>query len=100
MYKCTLQYSPQVYAIKDVPASLLIQLAVLLSSPLLFLLSNTGAVLGSLTALTFLPPADYQQVLSTSLPPNTAVALSFAARGRSVFVLLWLSLGCRKSVAC
>ena len=38
----------QVYAINDVAASLLIQLAVVLSSPLLFLLSNTGAVIGSL----------------------------------------------------
>ena len=65
--------STQVYAINDVPASLLIQLAVLLSSPLLFLLSNTGAVLGSLTALTFLPPADYQQVRPPAVRPNTAV---------------------------
>ena len=52
----------QVYAVNDVPASLVMQLAVLLSSPLLFILSNTGAVIGSLLSLTFLPTSDYQQV--------------------------------------
>jgi len=52
----------QVYAVNDVPASLVMQLAVLLSSPLLFVLSNTGAVIGSLLSLTFLPASDFQQV--------------------------------------
>ena len=52
----------QVYAVNDVPASLVMHLAVLLSSPLLFVLSNTGAVIGSLLSLTFLPVSDYQQV--------------------------------------
>jgi len=52
----------QVYAVNDVPASLVMQLAVLLSSPLLFIISNTGAVIGSLLSLTFLPISDYQQV--------------------------------------
>lgn len=52
----------QVYAINHVPASLVIHLAVLLSSPLLFLACNTGAVLGSLLCLTFLQPEDFQQV--------------------------------------
>ena len=52
----------QVYAVNDVPASLVMQLAVLLSSPLLFIISNTGAVIGSLLSLTFLPTSDYQQV--------------------------------------
>jgi urea transporter len=65
----------QVYAINHVPASLLINLAVLLSSPLLFLLSSVGAALGSLLALSFLPPADYQQVTQTATT-TTAVTVA------------------------
>jgi len=69
----------QVYAVNHVAASLVVHLAVLLSSPLLFLLSNLGAVLGTLTSLTFLPPEDYQQVYDGIWGYNALLAMAAAS---------------------
>ena len=52
----------QVWAVNSVEASCLINIAVLLSSPLLFLLSNLGAALGCLISLSFLPASEYPQI--------------------------------------
>ena len=41
----------QVYAINDIPASILMYIGVLFSSPLLFLMSVVGATLGSIAGM-------------------------------------------------
>ena len=41
----------QVYAINDIPASILMYVGVLFSSPLLFLMSVVGATLGSIAGI-------------------------------------------------
>ena len=52
----------QVYAVKELEPSIVINLAVLLSSPLLFLMSTLGATLSTLTSLVFLDPSEYEAV--------------------------------------
>ena len=52
----------QVYAVHCLASSCLINLAVLLYSPLLFIMCTMGAIIGCLLPLTFLPPEDYNQV--------------------------------------
>merc|ERR1711971_983952 len=52
----------QVYGVNDITTSTLMNVAVLLASPLLFLTSNFGAILGSLLALTILPSSDFQEI--------------------------------------
>ena len=52
----------QVYAVKELEPSIVINLAVLLSSPLLFLMSTLGATLSTLTSLVFLEPSEYEAV--------------------------------------
>jgi len=52
----------QVYAVNDVVPALVMNLAVLLSSPLLFTMSTIGAAIGSLSAIFILPESDYQQI--------------------------------------
>ena len=80
----------QVYAVNDVPASLVMQLAVLLSSPLLFILSNTGAVIGSLLSLTFLPTSDYQQVCHIHFKAKTFPPRCMTASGVTTVSSPWL----------
>ena len=52
----------QVYAVNELEPSLLINLAVLLSSPLLFVMANIGAALGTLLSLAFIEISEYDQV--------------------------------------
>ena len=52
----------QVYAVKELEPSIVINMAVLLSSPLLFLMSALGATLSTLTSLVFLDPSEYEAV--------------------------------------
>jgi len=52
----------QVYAVHCLASSCLINLAVMLYSPLLFFMCTMGATIGCLLPLTFLPPEDYSQV--------------------------------------
>jgi len=52
----------QVWAVNSVQASAIINIAVLLSSPLLFFLSNFGAALGCLLSLSFLHPSEYPAI--------------------------------------
>ena len=52
----------QVYAVKELEPSIVINLAVFLSSPLLFLMSTLGATLSTLTSLVFLEPSEYEAV--------------------------------------
>jgi len=54
----------QVYAVDAVVPSLVMNLAVLLASPLLFTMSTLGATIGSLMALTILPEEEFHQVYS------------------------------------
>ena len=53
----------QVYAVNELEPSLLMNLAVLLSSPLLFVMANIGAGLGTLLSLSFIEISEYDQVL-------------------------------------
>ena len=52
----------QVYAVKELEPSIVINMAVLLSSPLLFFMSALGATLSTLTSLVFLDPSEYEAV--------------------------------------
>ena len=52
----------QVYAVKEVNPSIVINLAVLLSSPVLFVMSTIGATVGTFLSLSFLDESEYQQV--------------------------------------
>ena len=52
----------QVYAVHCLPSSCIINLAVILYSPLLFCMCTLGATIGCLLPLTFLSPQDYPQV--------------------------------------
>ena len=54
----------QVYAVNELEPSLLMNLAVLLSSPLLFVMANIGAGLGTLLSLSFIEISEYDQVLT------------------------------------
>ena len=56
----------QVYAVNELEPSLLINLAVLLSSPLLFVMANIGAALGTLLSLAFIEKSEYDQVNQSS----------------------------------
>jgi len=69
----------QVYAVNDVKSSCLMNLAVALSSPLLFILSSLGATIGCLLPLTFLPPADYQQIYDGIWGYNALLAMAAAS---------------------
>jgi len=69
----------QVYAVNDVKASCLMNLAVLLSSPLLFLVSTIGAAIGCIMPLSFLPPEDYQQVYDGIWGYNALLAMAAAS---------------------
>lgn len=52
----------QVYAVKEVTPSIVMNLAVLLSSPLLLLMSTIGATLGTFLSLSFLDETEYDQI--------------------------------------
>ena len=69
----------QVYAVNNVKASVLMNLAVALSSPLLFLLSTLGAAIGCLLPLAFLPPSDYQQIYDGIWGYNALLAMAAAS---------------------
>ena len=69
----------QVYAVNDVKASCLMNLAVALSSPLLFLTSSIGAVIGCILPLAFLQPEDYQQVYDGIWGYNALLAMAAAS---------------------
>ena len=69
----------QVYAVNNVKASCLMNLAVALSSPLLFLLSTLGAAIGCLLPLTFLPPDDYHQIYDGIWGYNALLAMAAAS---------------------
>merc|ERR1711976_1062387 len=52
----------QVYAVKEVNPSIVINLAVLLSSPVLFIMSTIGATAGTFLSMSFLAESEYQQI--------------------------------------
>lgn len=52
----------QVYAIHTLKPSIIINLAVILSSPLLFVMSTIGASVGTLVSLVFLDSSEYDQI--------------------------------------
>eukprot|EP00093_Oithona_nana_P013120 13120.XXX_98632_94413_1 [CDS] Oithona nana genome sequencing. len=64
----------QVYAINDVPASSIMNLAVFLASPLLFIMSTIGAVLGSLAGVLILPTENLQEVYDGIWGYNAVIA--------------------------
>ena len=66
----------QVYAINDVPASSLMNLAVFLASPLLFIMSTIGAVLGSLAGVLILPAENLPEVYDGIWGYNAVIATS------------------------
>jgi len=66
----------QVYAINHVVGSSLINLAVLLSSPLLFLMSTVGAIVGTLLGVAVLPLADLQEVYDGVWGYNSLLAMA------------------------
>lgn len=69
----------QVYAVSEVEPSIVINLAVLLSSPLLFLVSSLGAALASLLSLTFLEPGEYETIYSGLWGYNGLLAMAAAS---------------------
>lgn len=81
----------QVWAVNAVVPSLLMNLAVLLSSPLLFTLCTLGATLGSLLAITILPEHEYQQIYDGLWGYNSL--LSMAAAGCVFFPFSPVALG-------
>ena len=64
----------QVYAINDVPASSIMNLAVFLASPLLFIMSTIGALLGSLAGVLILPTENLQEVYDGIWGYNAVIA--------------------------
>ena len=52
----------QVYAVNQLEPSLMMNLAVLLSSPVLFVMANIGAALGTLLSLSFIEISEYEEV--------------------------------------
>ena len=52
----------QVYAVNGLEPSLMMNLAVLLSSPVLFVMANIGAALGTLLPLSFMEISEYDEV--------------------------------------
>ena len=56
----------QVYAVNDLEPSLMMNLAVLLSSPVLFVMANIGAALGTLLPLSFMEISEYEEVQLTA----------------------------------
>ena len=52
----------QVYAVKEVEPSIVLNLAVLIASPMLFLMSTIGATIGTLLSLTFIDASEYDNV--------------------------------------
>ena len=52
----------QVYAVNQLEPSLMMNLAVLLSSPVLFVMANIGAALGTLLSLSFIEMSEYEEV--------------------------------------
>ena len=52
----------QVYAVDQLEPSLMMNLAVLLSSPVLFVMANIGAALGTLLSLSFIEISEYEEV--------------------------------------
>ena len=52
----------QVYAVKEVEPSIVINLAVLIASPMLFVMSTVGATIGTLLSLTFIDASEYDNV--------------------------------------
>ena len=52
----------QVYAVNELEPSLMMNLAVLLSSPVLFVMANIGAALGTLLSLSFIEISEYDEV--------------------------------------
>lgn len=69
----------QVYAVSEVEPSIVINLAVLLSSPLLFLVSSLGAALASLLSLAFLEPTEYETIYSGLWGYNGLLAMAAAS---------------------
>ena len=67
----------QVYAVDELEPSLMMNLAVLLSSPLLFLMANIGAALGTLLSLTVIEVSDYEDVRTFCSPPSLLTASYF-----------------------
>ena len=57
----------QVYAVNQLEPSLMMNLAVLLSSPVLFVMANIGAALGTLLSLSFIEISEYEEVQHTLL---------------------------------
>ena len=55
----------QVYAVNQLEPSLMMNLAVLLSSPVLFVMANIGAALGTLLSLSFIEISEYEEVSLT-----------------------------------
>jgi len=64
----------QVYAINDVKASSLMNLAVFLASPLLFFMSTLGAVLGSFAGVLLLPEGEVGEVYDGLWGYNAVIA--------------------------
>ena len=71
----------QVYAVNDVKASCVMNLVVALSSPLLFILSNLGAVIGCILPLFFLPSEDFPLINDGIYGYNALLAMA-AAEGK------------------
>ncbi len=66
----------QVYAVNDVVASSIMNLAVFLASPLLFIMSAIGAVVGSLGGILLLDRADYGEVYDGVWGYNGVIAMA------------------------
>ena len=69
----------QVYAVNDVKASCVMNLAVALSSPLLFILSNLGAVIGCILPLFFLPSEDFPLIYDGIYGYNALLSMAAAS---------------------
>ena len=55
----------QVYAVSEVEPSIIMNLAVLLSSPLLFVMANIGGALGTLLSLCLIEESEYEDVTNS-----------------------------------
>ncbi len=66
----------QVYAINDVLASSLMNLAVFLASPLLFIMSAIGAVIGTLGGVLLLDRADFEEIYIGVWGYNGVIAMA------------------------
>lgn len=69
----------QVYACNSIVSSMLMNLGVLLSSPLLFTMNTIGATIGCLMAISILPEEDYYQIYDGVWGYNALLAMSSVA---------------------